>query len=119
MAWQTLEPEEKPLLWWIWKQNIGKPLEGYWGGVHKHINDKGEEARVLLVFDPVNEVWYRAFVSGALKRYRLDQIPTGARVKITAVEMDSRIKFLVQYDPDDTQVLELPLEYSQEEEVDF
>ena len=117
MSWKTLEPQlpETPLLWWVWKEHLGETLEGYWGGIHDHQTQNEETAKVLLVYVPESNTWYRAFIGGGLKRFPLEEIPTGARVRIKAYRQGEKTYFSVQYDPEDSQVLELPEEYAEEE----
>jgi len=114
MSWETLEPQlpETPLLWWVWRDHIGETLEGYWGGVHDHIKTNQEVAKVILVYEPESKTWYRAFVGGGLKRFSLENIPAGVRVRIKAYRQGEKVRFSVQYNKEDHMVLELPEEYA-------
>ena len=118
MSWKSLEPQfpEAQLLWWVWKDRIGETLEGYWGLIHDYPvtsqDGKPEVAKILLVYDDQNKIWYRAFVSGGLKRFNLKEIPEGARVRIRATRQNDRIVFSVQYNEQDRIAkLDYPDEY--------
>lgn len=116
MSWKTLEPErpDTPLFWWVWRDKLGETLEGYWGGLHIYESEKNspdEIVKVLLVYDDTTKTWYRAFVSGGLKRFPLKDIPEGARVKIKAYKENDRIRFSVSYNEEEKL---LPLDYPEE-----
>ena len=116
MAWKKLEAKETPMLWWVWRDKIGQALEGYWVGVFDHEAKDPKDphniqkVKVLVVYDPTNDVYYRAFLP---KRYDLSDIKPGWRVRIVAKQdKDSqRVSWSVEFNDEDIQPVEIPDEY--------
>mgnify|MGYP001773160308 CR=1 FL=1 len=116
MAWKKLEKKETPLFWWVWKDKVGQPLEGYWVGVFDHEAkdpkdpNHTQKVKVLVVYDSTNDVYYRAFLP---KRYDLSELKAGWRVRITALQdkETQKLDWEVEYNDKDVETVEVPDEY--------